>query len=241
MWYAGWSAVGRDPLSRIGGNFKYNKAKIENLLDSKGVSRAERRLNARAHKIRSRENRFETISRDNVDQSGRAYRWRPPHVNEAGLRDRIASRTHPRSGRHSSDHINNLSQIPRLGFRHAAYYGAMSGMLPGDAWTVGAGIDLLRMSKGMGKSMIFTPQAAATTKSANISANWIGVAKNIGTTVATIGIGGYAGYEAAMANNNPIAEGTITQFERHNSSGVNRMNFSTAGLVQALHNNNRKY
>lgn len=56
------------------------------------------------------------------------------------------------------------------------------------------------------------------------------------TTVA--GGAAYLGYRVGSRSNSPAAEGNITSFE-HGTSPVSRMNFSTAGLVQALHNNRR--
>lgn len=56
-----------------------------------------------------------------------------------------------------------------------------------------------------------------------------------------VGAGGYAGLKAGKRPYGGAAEGTITDFSDYNNSAVRRMNFSTAGLVQALDRNNRRY
>jgi len=72
-----------------------------------------------------------------------------------------------------------------------------------------------------------------------------GVAKSLwknrafGATAATV-LGGYAGSTVVNRYNNPSAEGNITELNLYDDSVVSRMNFSTAGLVQALHNANRR-
>lgn len=60
---------------------------------------------------------------------------------------------------------------------------------------------------------------------------------------AIAGVAGYATYaSSSVIKKNMTAEGTITDLSYMNSGGgVSKMNFSTAGLVQALHNANRKY
>jgi hypothetical protein len=58
------------------------------------------------------------------------------------------------------------------------------------------------------------------------------------TSVGVAGAGGYAGYLVASRPTNAAAEGTITSFDQRNA--LQRMNYSTAGLVQALHNINRR-
>lgn len=55
------------------------------------------------------------------------------------------------------------------------------------------------------------------------------------------GAGGYAGLKAGRRPYGGAAEGTIVDFNEYNNSAVRRMNFSTAGLVQALDRNNRRY
>lgn len=55
-----------------------------------------------------------------------------------------------------------------------------------------------------------------------------------------VGLGGYAGLKMGRRPSGGAAEGNITSFESNNSV-VRRMNFSTAGLVQALDRNNRRY
>jgi hypothetical protein len=59
-------------------------------------------------------------------------------------------------------------------------------------------------------------------------------------TMATLGVGGYVGWQVATHHNSTMAEGNIIDMRQYSDSAVRRMNYSTAGLVQALHNNNRK-
>lgn len=61
------------------------------------------------------------------------------------------------------------------------------------------------------------------------------------TGLGTIGVGGYAGLKAGQRPMGGAAEGNIIDFNDYNNSAVRRMNFSTAGLVQALDRNNRRY
>ncbi len=56
-------------------------------------------------------------------------------------------------------------------------------------------------------------------------------------SVGAVGIGGYIGYRNTTRNPNPAAEGNITSFNEN--SVVSKMNWSTAGLVQALHRNRK--
>lgn len=63
--------------------------------------------------------------------------------------------------------------------------------------------------------------------------------KAYGATMATAA-GAGLGAMTALKFNNRAAEGNIVDFNTYDDSVVRRMNFSTAGLVQALHNANRR-
>lgn len=140
----------------------------------------------------------------------------------------------PKASRYSSSDIKNLSQKPRLGPRHLALYGAAA---------MGGGTVSPEV---MGGTLI---GAGVLSGGAIVGAMGYGGTKLLGARgmlhagvgAGIIGGAGALGYSVATRNNNPAAEGSITSFDRYNSSGVRRMNFSTAGLVQALHNNNRKF
>lgn len=67
------------------------------------------------------------------------------------------------------------------------------------------------------------------------------VASRLGMTAGVIGAGAGLGAAFGGNNQNRFVEGNITSFKRHNESGVRRMNFSTAGLVQALHRTNSNF
>lgn len=67
------------------------------------------------------------------------------------------------------------------------------------------------------------------------------VASRLGMTAGVIGAGAGLGAAFGSNNQNRFVEGNITSFKRHNESGVRRMNFSTAGLVQALHRTNSNF
>ena len=67
------------------------------------------------------------------------------------------------------------------------------------------------------------------------------IRKRLAMTATIMGGGFAAGAVHGATRNAPLAEGNIIDFSRHNESGVQRMNFSTAGLVQALHRSNSRY
>lgn len=122
---------------------------------------------------------------------------------------------------------NTLKNAPRLGYKY--------GIALGSTLLGGGIIDAISS---------LSPEAIAGTVGVGAAAG-IGymVHKAKGYAPAAIAIGaGYATYAStARIKSNMPGEGTITDVSRMNSSGVSKMNFSTAGLVQALHNANRKY
>lgn len=122
---------------------------------------------------------------------------------------------------------NTLKNAPRIGQKYLIGMGSLA---------LGGGF-LNTISSS-------SPEAIAGTVGA-VSAAGIGYAvhKAKGYAPAAIAIGaGYATYAStARIRSNMPGEGTITDVSRMNSTGVSKMNFSTAGLVQALHNANRKY
>jgi hypothetical protein len=69
------------------------------------------------------------------------------------------------------------------------------------------------------------------------------VAKSAGIGGTMLAVGAAAATYASVnrLSNALPAEGNIIDFSTQNSGGVSKMNFSTAGLVQALHAANRKY
>jgi hypothetical protein len=58
-------------------------------------------------------------------------------------------------------------------------------------------------------------------------------------TLATLAIGGTIGAYAGSHGNTNMAEGNIIDMQKYSDSVVRRMNYNTAGLVQALHKNRR--
>lgn len=145
--------------------------------------------------------------------------------------------------------LEKLGQYPKLGLRQLATYGVMAGMTvegsnPAEIIAAGAGADfLLGPQKGLSKiGKMFAPSAAVTkTAAATGGSNMGRRLAGFGASMGAIAGGGYTGYKTGLANNNETAEGTITSFDRYNSSAVRRMNYSTAGLGLALHSNNRKF
>tara|TARA_R110002074_G_scaffold402324_1_gene607016 strand:+ start:50034 stop:50861 length:828 start_codon:yes stop_codon:yes gene_type:complete len=156
--------------------------------------------------------------------------------------------THPfskprsKASHFSNDFIKNLKNTPRLTARHAVLYGSMA--IGGGA----ASSAVAENASAQMSALAIGATAGAVGGGLALLGGW-GARKMMGragfmhaaTGAGIIGAAGAGGFAAAQANNNPIAEGSITDFSRANSSGVSRMNYSTAGLVQALHNNNRRH
>jgi hypothetical protein len=249
-WFAIGGLTGRDPIVRMMNSSKLYSAKASNFMTRMGArrdvrrnSRVSDRLHRRADSIRGREDHHTLVYQDHMQPGKKRYRdrnkkttpilSRSRYVNEDALQRRIDSRSvTPRAERYSPDDIKNLSKVPRVGPLQVL------------SWSTMAGIGAQGTSSYISQGTVTAPVAVAGGFAAGFAAtNMIskfGVGRSaLGAGI--IGTAGYAGYLAGERNNNPAAEGTIQMFERHNESGVRRMNYSTAGLVQALHNNNRKF
>ena len=144
--------------------------------------------------------------------------------------------------KYSSSDIKNLKSAPRVGpLQAAAWSSALGVPALGSVYLLGwmgattVGGVRGRMSKGKTAASAVMGYAGNMVGKTAVS---LGRAGRAGVVAAGAG---YLGYTVGTRNNNTTAEGTITEFDRYNSAGVSRMNFSTAGLVQALHNNNRKF
>lgn len=148
----------------------------------------------------------------------------------------------------------SYGDMPRIGLGTLAFGAGMAlneytgaGVSPLAMGAAGAGLSALLFAGGKGTTM------ALTTKNDPARAREFGmvgkgkaargafILKRLGMTAAIMGAGGAAGYAQTATRNAPLAEGNIIDFSRHNESGVQRMNFSTAGLVQALHRSNSRY
>jgi len=140
---------------------------------------------------------------------------------------------------YTSSDIKKLSQNPRVGPLQAMAWASMAG-----APEVGAVIGMGMMGTGIMGSMGRMRGGRGAPTGVGFAATpgkWGARLSSMGTGAAVMGAGGYLGYMGAQRPDNVTAEGTIRSFDRYNSAGVSRMNYSTAGLVQALHRNNRKF
>lgn len=245
MYYGLGAVMGRDPINRGLNTFRHLKAKGANRLNAAQNYMANRaankRIGGKAADIRSREPHY-WLSGDR----NRSYKHRPRnklsniterarYVNEEALPGRMSSRS--RKDPYSLEDIKKLKQTPRLGLRHLALYGSTA---LGAGWSSS-------MAENSASNLMGTAIGAGVVGAAGLTTFGLGYGayklggKSMLQGSAVMGAAGAAGYMAAVRNNNPTAEGTITSFDKYNESGVSRMNFSTAGLVQALHNNNRRF
>jgi len=223
-----FGALGRDPLSRIKNTALLSSAKHQNRL----VSRVRGRLNAKKDAILGRDPHWGkgpklVPGRRTFPRPGHTHGNRARFVNEPAMNRRIN-----KYESYSPYDIKKLSDAPRVGPR-ALLWASTLGLTTGD--TQGAAT-AANATPYVGAGIAGTAGLLAT----GYAIKKMGVVRSlIGTSV--IGSSGYIGYQAANRNNNPAAEGSISSFDRYNAAGVSRMNFSTAGLVQALHNNNRRH
>jgi hypothetical protein len=127
----------------------------------------------------------------------------------------------------ASKTAQRLGKSPRLGLMYSMSAAAL-------VTGTGASIAQLAVSKSAGLAL------------GSVAALGLGYAVHKAKGYAPAAIAGAAGYatyaSSSVIRKNMTAEGTITDLSYMNSGGgVSKMNFSTAGLVQALHNANRKY
>ena len=229
-YYGVFALAGRDPMARIKNTFKLSSAKHQNRIHAKVSGR----LNARASNILGREDHHTLL----YTGPQRAFRFkrkpteiltRGRHVNEDSMNRRIN-----KYKLHSPDDIKKLADTPRADPLRLMMWASWTGLLPGATQGTTSWIgETIGATAGVGASVVggFAAGYAITKMGASKSL--------IGTAV--MGGAGYMGYRTATRDNNAAAEGTISSFDRYNDTGVSRMNFSTAGLVQALHNKNRRY
>lgn len=117
--------------------------------------------------------------------------------------------------------LEKLKSVPLVGIKDAIVWSSILG--------------------GRSAGSEYYPHLGAVAGAAALSLTAAGITKVKGWAGTSVfAAGAYAGYLVGDRINNPSAEGTITDFSTYNSRGVSRMNFSTAGLVQALHYNNRR-
>jgi hypothetical protein len=144
--------------------------------------------------------------------------------------------------------------VPRMGYRGiltgAAMGAAAAGVGDGfgvlSAAVLGSTLDIMLPIMKFGGKAVGTRKDIARTRefgmrgASNVKEGAF-IAKRLGMTAGIMGGGALVGGAIAATNNNNLQEGNIIDFRKGNDQGVNRMNFSTAGLVQALHKNNRRY
>lgn len=185
------------------------------------------------------------LGRDPVTRIRNSYRYRKAWLGNLGKSTNLSAAAGPLKGNlraapTSSQELKKLANTPRFGVVQMLGAASMigGGSISPTALGVGAGIvgTGLVAGAGLGLGMAWKASKGRGFGAALGAATMYGA-----TSSAVVGGGAAVGYAAAVRDNNPIAEGNITQFDRYNSQGVSRMNFSTAGLVQALHDRNRRY
>ena len=151
----------------------------------------------------------------------------------------------------------NYGDIPRLGLGSLAFGVGMAtteytGVSPFAMGAAGAGVGalantLLRGGKKFSKMTVGVKGDPARAREfglvgkAGTKEESKFIKKRLLMTAGIMGGGFVAGGVQGSTRNASLPEGNIIDFSRHNESGVQRMNFSTAGLVQALHRSNSRY
>jgi hypothetical protein len=238
LYYGIFGALGRDPISRIKNTGMLKYARHQNRVHAKVTGKVTGRLNAKSSDILGRDPHYGAgpklvQGRRTFPRPGHEYGDRARFVNEPSKNRRIGALTSQYKS-HSPEAIKKLADTPRAGIVRPLAWASVLGMPSGHA---GEAMGWLGENAGASAGVV---GAGIGGFAAGYAITKMGASKSlIGAGV--IGGAGYMGYRTASRDNNAAAEGTITSFDRYNSSGVGRMNFSTAGLVQALHNNNRRH
>ena len=131
--------------------------------------------------------------------------------------------------------LNKLKDAPQFGLLQML----SSSSILGGASSLSSG--LMNVISNPATQYTLYGTAAATLLMGGVALHSKGKLATTMTGLAVAGAGGYAGLRAGKRPYGGAAEGTIVDFNDYNNSAVRRMNFSTAGLVQALNRNNRRY
>lgn len=118
--------------------------------------------------------------------------------------------------------------------------GALGGAIGIGMSTLRGASNVTRMSVGV-KGDLARAREFGLVGKAGTKAESSFIKKRLAMTAGIMAVGVGAGAGLGLSHNAPLPEGNIIDFSRHNESGVSRMNFSTAGLVQALHRSNSRY
>lgn len=221
LWYGFHALRGADPITRTKNSFSY-------WTTDRGLLRSPDQI--RRGLIRSELRRSGTVSqaaKTNI-RSAMSQAYGPMRATMV--------RNMPKIGILSAPAANGfVDQILARGpgVARAVTWAGMMGMAGGHV-PIGIGTLGIAAAGGLLGVTAIAGGAGAMALGARGS-HMLGFGMSAGITAAA----GYGGYLVGSGTGRAASEGNIQSFDT--GSVVSRMNFSTAGLVQALHNNNRKF